>query len=88
MATLTHGSSPTANSTTATTFLFAALREVARVPALLLRAWRNRQASIALRSLGPDMLRDIGIERCEIDWVVRNGRADKRAMMPARDLGV
>jgi TolB-like protein len=51
-------------------------RAIAAAVVALGNAWRMRQASIALWTVGPDMLRDLGIGRCEIDWVVRNGRRD------------
>jgi TolB-like protein len=53
-------------------------RAIATAVVALGDAWRTRQASIALWTVGPDMLRDLGIGRCEIDWVVRNGRRDPR----------
>jgi hypothetical protein len=43
----------------------------------LCKAWGARRASIAMWNLTPDMLRDIGVEPCEIEWLVRHGRADR-----------
>jgi hypothetical protein len=47
---------------------------------LLHSAWKTRQASVAMWNLGPEMLRDIGIEGCEIDWAVRHGRPARHAV--------
>lgn len=42
-----------------------------------LHQWRaKRQAALMLRELNDHTLRDIGIHRCEIDAVIRNGNRD------------
>ena len=85
MTMLLERGAPPRKPTTAGAALQTAFRGVAAVFVHLHRAWKARQASISLCSLGPDMLRDIGLEPCEIDWVVRHGRPDRSAVWRARE---
>lgn len=57
--------------------LTAAWAGIAAGLGALHRAWTARQAAISMWNLGPEMLRDIGIDACEIDWAVRHGRTPR-----------
>jgi hypothetical protein len=85
MTILIHGRASPGKTHTAAAMLSGAWSAIAAAFLAVHKAWQARQATISLWNLGPEMLRDIGIEACEIDWVVRHGRADRQAMRLARD---
>lgn len=79
MTILIHGRASPGKTEAAAALLAAGWRRLAGAFHALHKAWEVRQASVALWSMGPEMLRDIGIEPSEIDWVVRHGRTSRRA---------
>jgi uncharacterized protein YjiS (DUF1127 family) len=55
-----------------------------RLAVLAWRAWGRYRAARALRALSPEMLKDIGVQFCEIETVVRDGRARTDRRSPPR----
>lgn len=52
----------------------AVTRTVALIFAPLAQAYRARRGAEHLMSLNDDLLKDIGVTRCEIDFIVGTGR--------------
>jgi hypothetical protein len=67
--------------------VLAAWGGIARGLGRLRRAWEIRQASAAMWNMPTEMLRDIGLEACEIDWAVRHGRPERRISRSRYDAG-
>jgi uncharacterized protein YjiS (DUF1127 family) len=64
--------------------LMALLGAPRRVWGLILREMAARRAMQSLASLDDRMLRDIGIDRCQIDYACRHGR---HAVLRSSELG-
>jgi uncharacterized protein YjiS (DUF1127 family) len=70
----------TALPTPETSHVRQATRAAARIVALILgplaQAYRARRDAEHLMSLNDDLLRDIGIARSDIDFIIHTGRCD------------
>ncbi len=55
-------------------------RIIARLAVRTRKAMAARRAARHMRELSPELLKDIGVHACEIDWVVRNGRTDRHGL--------